>query len=129
MKEHYMTCADHQRTISRFVDHELKATGCTELFEHLGRCEECRQFFDTILTLGAELDKIQSPTTEMPMQPDLASIRQTDYRVANQRRMAPRPSSLLFAVVVILVVTLLLSIDVTIEKPNQVMPSASTSQR
>ena len=124
-----MTCADHQRTISRFVDHELRATGCTELFEHLGQCEECRRFFDTILTLGAELDKIQSLTTEMPVEPGLASIRQPDYRVADQRRMAPRPSSLIFAIVVMLMVTLLLSIDVTIEKPTQVMPSASTSQR
>ncbi len=35
-----MTCADYQRTINRFIDHEVKATECAELFEHLGKCAE-----------------------------------------------------------------------------------------
>jgi predicted anti-sigma-YlaC factor YlaD len=129
MKEHHMTCADHQRSINRFIDREVKATGCTELFEHLGQCEECRRFFDSILTLGAELEKIQSLTTEMPVPLGLASVRQPNYQVADQRTIAPRPSSILLAIVVMLVVTLLFSVDVSIEKPTQVMQSAATSQR
>jgi predicted anti-sigma-YlaC factor YlaD len=128
----HMTCADHQKIINCLIDHEIKATDCAELFEHLGTCAECRRFYDTILTLGTELDKIppfMDEMTEAPVQPGLAASRRPEYRVADQRRIAPRPSSLVFAIVVMLVVTLLFSIDVKIEKPTQVIPSASTSQR
>jgi hypothetical protein len=132
MKEQHMTCADHQRTINRFIDHEVKATTCGELFEHLGQCEKCRLFCDSLLALGAELDKIQRSSeenAEAPVHTIPGSTRQAVYPAAGQQRIAPRPSSLFFAIVVMLVVTLLLSIDVSIEKPAQIMPSASTSQR
>jgi predicted anti-sigma-YlaC factor YlaD len=47
--------------ISRLVDLELKATTSSELFEHLGRCAQCREFYDTMMKLSAELDKIGTP--------------------------------------------------------------------
>jgi predicted anti-sigma-YlaC factor YlaD len=127
-----MTCADYQRRINRFIDREVKAAACGELFEHLGQCEQCRAFYDSLLTVGAELDRIQPllrENAETPVHPMFASTRQPIYFAAGQRRIAPRPSSLLFAIVVMLVVTLLFSVDVSIEKPTQVMQSAATSQR
>jgi predicted anti-sigma-YlaC factor YlaD len=127
-----MTCADHQRTINRFIDHEIKATECAELFRHLGACVECRRFYDTILSLGAELDKVHLTIDGMPAipwQPSAAASRQPGYLITDQKRIAPRSSSLVFAVVVILLVTLLFSINVTIEKPAQAAPTAEMSQR
>jgi predicted anti-sigma-YlaC factor YlaD len=54
-----MNCVEYQRTISRFVDLEVKATASADLFEHLGKCADCRQWFDTLLRLNVECDKIQ----------------------------------------------------------------------
>ncbi|MGA3243876.1 MAG: zf-HC2 domain-containing protein [Bacteroidota bacterium] len=127
-----MTCGDHQRSINRFIDHEIKASECAELFEHLGTCMECRRFYDSIIALGAELDKVHLTIDEMPAtgwQPGVEANRQPEYRVPGQRRIAPRSSSLIFAIVAILLVTLLFSINVTIEKPAQIAPTAEMSQQ
>jgi len=123
-----MTCADHQKTINRFIDHEIKATDCADLFEHLGNCAECRQFYDSINNLGIELDKINSPIG------DFADglqrwAQDSTYQFGRQRRLAPRPSTLAFVIVLMLVVSLLFSVNVTIEKPTQTLPSETTSQR
>jgi len=118
-----MSCADHQKTINRLIDHEIKAGECAELFAHLGICAECRGFYETILTLDAALDNVHPVTDEMP------AFRQPRDLITNQKSIAPRPSSLLFAIVVMLVVTLLFSVDVRIEKPTLDRPSATTSQR
>lgn len=56
-----MNCRDYQQVISKFVDLELKATASAELFEHLGKCAQCREFLDTMMKLSAELDKIGTP--------------------------------------------------------------------
>ena len=56
-----MNCRDYQQMISKLVDLELKATVSSELFEHLGKCAECREFFDTLMKLTAELERIGTP--------------------------------------------------------------------
>jgi predicted anti-sigma-YlaC factor YlaD len=132
MKEQHMTCADHQRTINKLIDHEAKATECAELFEHLGTCAECRRFCDTIITLGAELDKVHSSIgelTEASWQPSVAASRQPVYRITDQKRIAPRPSTLAFVIVVMFVVSLLFSVNVTIEKPVEIMSTATANQQ
>ncbi len=123
-----MNCGDHQRTINRFIDNEIKATDCTELFGHLGKCAECRQFYDSINRLGIELDKIGSPVGEFA---DVPQRRVLDFahQFGRQRRIAPRPSTLAFVIVLMLVVSLLFSVNVTIEKPAQALPTETTSQR
>ena len=123
-----MTCADHQIAINRFIDHEIKATECADLFEHLGNCAECRQFYDSINYLGIELDRLHSPIEEFA---HVAQRQAQDsmYRFGRQKRIAPRPSTLAFVIVLMLVVSLLFSVNVTIEKPTQTLPSEATSQR
>lgn len=123
-----MTCADHQRTINRFIDHEVKAIESAELFEHLGKCLECRRFYDSIITLTTELDKIHPPIERMA-EALWRQSRRPMYQIADQNSITPRPSTLAFVIVVMLVVSLLFSINVTIEKPAQIMPSASAIQR
>ncbi|MBF8295935.1 MAG: hypothetical protein HW389_2480 [Bacteroidetes bacterium] len=126
-----MTCADHQRTINRFIDHESKATECAELFEHLGKCAECRRFYDTITMLGGELEKIHSSIDEIaeaPWQPSVAASRQPVYRITDQKRIAPRPSTLAFVIVLMFVVSLLFSVNVTIEKPAETISTAASQQ-
>ena len=54
-----MNCVEYQRMISRLVDLEAKATESKELFEHLGKCADCRAFFDTLAKLNMELEKAQ----------------------------------------------------------------------
>lgn len=123
-----MTCIDHQRTINRLIDHEVKATDCGELFEHLGMCSDCRRFYDTVITLGAELEKVQFSIHE-PIETAWRPDRAPTYGRTDQIRIAPRPSTLAFVIVVMLVVSLLFSVNVTIERPTQIVPSASSSQR
>jgi hypothetical protein len=51
------------------------------------------------------------------------------YRITEEKSIAPRPSTLAFIIVVMLVVSLLFSVSVTIEKPAQTTPTAEVSQR
>jgi predicted anti-sigma-YlaC factor YlaD len=128
MKESVMNCNDYQQWINRFIDHEARATESAELFEHLGTCAECRVFYDTIVTLGAELDKIDLSLNESA-DAQWSPSRQPINRIPEQRRIVPRPSTLAFVIVVMLVVSLLFSVNVTIEKPAQTTPTAEVNQR
>ena len=56
-----MNCRDYQQMTSRLIDLELKATASAVLFEHLGKCAQCRKFFDNLMRLNLELDKAQAP--------------------------------------------------------------------
>lgn len=122
-----MSCAEHQRMISRFVDHEIKATGCAELFEHLGACGGCRQFYDTIITLSAEMDKVHLPMDETSMA-SWRSTRQPMPHITDQARIAPRASTLAFIIMAVFLVGLLFSVNVTIEKPAPPTPFSAVSQ-
>ena len=127
-----MNCSGHQQTINLFIDHEIKATGCAELFEHLGKCGECRRFYDTIIMLGAELDKVHASIEEIaeaPWQSSVAASRQPAYRITDQNRIVPRPSTLAFVIVVMFVVSLMFSVNVTIEKPAEIMSTAAANQQ
>lgn len=127
-----MNCSDHQRTINKLIDHEAKATECAELFEHLGTCVECRRFYDTIITLGAELDKVHPSIDEIaeaPWQPSVAASGQHMYRITDQKRIVPRPSTLAFVIVLMFVVSLLFSVNVTIEKPAETSSTAAANQQ
>ena len=64
-----MNCVEYQRMISRFVDLEVRATASAQLFEHLGTCAQCREFFDTLTKLNMELEKAQL-LTELTETPD-----------------------------------------------------------
>ena len=127
-----MNCSDHQRTINRFIDHEVKATECVVMFEHLVQCAECRQFYDSIISVGVQLDEVRTSideTTEIFWARGVAANRQANYSLVDQKRIAPRPSTLAFLFVVMLVVGLLFSVNVTIEEPAQIQPAPTTRQR
>jgi predicted anti-sigma-YlaC factor YlaD len=64
-----MNCVEYQRMISRLVDLEVKATASAELFDHLGKCADCRAFFETLTKLNIELEKAQL-LTELTETPD-----------------------------------------------------------
>lgn len=121
-----MSCSDHQQAINRFIDHEVKAADSVVMFQHLAQCAECRQFYDTIVTIWVELDKVQYSTDEKT---EVMVNRRPNYSVVDQKRIAPRPSTLAFVIVVMFVVSLLFSVNVTIEKPAQIQSSATASQR
>jgi predicted anti-sigma-YlaC factor YlaD len=61
-----MNCRDYQQMINKFLDLELKAAASGELFEHLGKCAQCREFLDTMIRLAAELDKVRMPLGVCP---------------------------------------------------------------
>lgn len=120
-----MTCADHQRTINRLIDHEVKATDCGELFEHLGTCVECRGFLDALMKLNAELDRVQTVA-------ESETTISTQYRAFGGRcavRAATRHGSLrtrisTFALlfVITLFIGILLSVDVRMQGTPEPVP-------
>ena len=122
-----MNCEEYQRMINRFIDHEMKAIECTELFEHLATCEPCRQFYDAMIALGAELDKVHVSADE-PVAASWRPDRQSTLKFTDQTRVAPRPSTLAFIIVAVFLVGLLFSVNVTIEKPAPPTPFSAVSQ-
>ena len=46
-----MNCEQYQEQISQFIDGELPPTAETDLFVHLGVCEQCRTFLKNALSL------------------------------------------------------------------------------
>jgi predicted anti-sigma-YlaC factor YlaD len=117
-----MNCVDYQRTISRLVDLEVKAAASADLFEHLGKCAECRGFLDTLTKLNMELDKSQLLTelTETPdnawsqTKPVVKSI-PTTYVSAFVRYRISVPAPIALAVTVALLAIVLL-VNVPLER-------------
>lgn len=127
-----MTCADHQRTINRFIDHEIKATECAELFEHLGICAQCRELFDALMNLSAELDGIQiaaelekPPSTQSRSFGDRSAIRGE----AKQKSFRSRVSTLALLVMVTFFIGILLSIDITMQRSPDPHPQELVQPR
>jgi anti-sigma factor RsiW len=50
-----MNCEEYQEHISQFIDGELDIVNETELFKHIGTCEQCRTFLKEALNLRSEL--------------------------------------------------------------------------
>jgi len=46
-----MKCEEYQGWISQYLDRELDESASPELFMHLGTCQECRRFLNSLLLL------------------------------------------------------------------------------
>jgi predicted anti-sigma-YlaC factor YlaD len=46
-----MNCEQCQEQISQFIDGELPPSAENDLFEHLGKCEYCRTFLKSVLSI------------------------------------------------------------------------------
>jgi anti-sigma factor RsiW len=57
-----MNCEQYQEQISQFIDGELPSTTETELFVHLGLCEQCRTFLKNALSLRNTLARTRQIT-------------------------------------------------------------------
>ena len=117
-----MNCVEYQQTISRLVDLELKAATSAELFEHLGKCAECREFLDTMMKLTAELDKIGMPQelSEEASKRAYVADRKSAPRRAQRRSFRARIST--FALLIMLTLFIGLLFSVNIDKPSQAEP-------
>jgi predicted anti-sigma-YlaC factor YlaD len=73
-----MNCEQYQEYSSQFVDGELDRASESDLFRHLGSCEQCRTFLKNILSLRNTLTFSQLVTVP-------ASL---DQRVLNQSSLA-----------------------------------------
>jgi predicted anti-sigma-YlaC factor YlaD len=120
-----MNCADYQQMISRLVDLELKAAASAELFEHLGKCAECREFLDTMMKLTAELDKVGTP-------PELseATGNQHPYvgasapvpRIGRHRSLRSRISTFALLIMLTLFIGLLFSVNISAQRQPEPIP-------
>jgi predicted anti-sigma-YlaC factor YlaD len=118
-----MNCGDYQHMISRLVDLDLKATASSELFVHLGKCAQCREFLDTTMKLNAELDKIgvmpellEGANYQQPFVVASMSV----PRFGQHRSLGSRISTFALLLMVTLFIGLLFSVN--IDKPSQTEP-------
>ena len=106
--------------ISRLVDLELKASASAELFEHLGKCAQCREFLDTTMKLTAELDKIGMPPELVEAagnQRPYVGARTSVPGFSQHRSLRSRISTFALLLMVTLFIGLLFSVN--IEKSSQ----------
>ena len=117
-----MNCVDYQQMINRLIDHELKATASAKLFEHLGKCAECREFLDTMMKLTAKLDKVEMPPelSEEASRLVYVADRKSAPRIAQRRSFRARIST--FALLIMLTLFIGLLFSVNIDKPSQAEP-------
>jgi anti-sigma factor RsiW len=54
-----MTCEDHQIQISRLIDGEMLLGQSMEVFNHLGKCQECRAYYLQLQRLNASLEQVR----------------------------------------------------------------------
>ena len=57
-----MNCEQYQENISQFIDGELDIESESNLFRHLGECNECRGFLKETMSLRSELLNMQAAT-------------------------------------------------------------------
>jgi predicted anti-sigma-YlaC factor YlaD len=53
-----MTCDDYKLKISALLDGEIAAADSAEIFRHMGTCIDCRQFWQDVFGLNAQLDVV-----------------------------------------------------------------------
>jgi predicted anti-sigma-YlaC factor YlaD len=113
-----MNCEQYEEYTSRFIDGELEIVSETELFKHLGTCEQCRNFLKEALNLRSELSN--SRILAVPKSLDQRvkiSIDNVPSRVKpviwNFFKREPRRMFSLRAVGFALVITILTSVAIT----------------
>jgi len=126
-----MNCRDYQQMISRLVDLELNAAASAELFEHLGKCAQCREFLDTMMKLTAELDKIgvsQELSEEASKRPYVGDRKSTP-RLSQHRSLRSRISTFALLVMVTLIIGLLFSVNISAQRPPEPVPQELVQPR
>jgi len=127
-----MNCNDYQRWISRFIDQETSATDSSELFEHLGKCAECRGFLDALMKLNAELDRVQTVAeseTTISTQHRAFGDRRTVRGVAKHGTLRSRISTFALLIMVTLFIGILLTVDVRMQRTPEPVPQGLAQPR
>ncbi|MCX6143379.1 MAG: hypothetical protein NTZ35_09175 [Ignavibacteriales bacterium] len=127
-----MNCVEYQQMISRLVDLELKAAASTELFEHLGKCAECREFLDTMMKLTAELDKVGMPLEHSESISDkrfYVGDRMSAPRMAGPRSFRSRISTFALLIMLTLFIGLLFSVNISAQRTQEPIPQELVQPR
>ena len=126
-----MNCRNYQQLISRLVDLEVKATASGEVFEHLGKCAECREFLDTMMKLTAELDKIGMPQelSEEASKRPYVGDRKSAPRLSQHRSLRSRISTFALLIMVTLFIGLLFSVNISMQNPTEPIPQELVQPR
>jgi len=54
-----MTCEERQIQVSRLIDGEMLLGQSMEVFDHLGKCQECRTYYFQVQRLIASLEQVR----------------------------------------------------------------------
>jgi hypothetical protein len=106
----------HQQLVSEFVDREIRAEDEQELFHHLSSCAECREFLKAACRLQIEM------AATKPRDSDRGSYTADRRPVRHEFRQSKRHSRIstfVLLVMVTLIVGILFSANVTVQRPPE----------
>jgi predicted anti-sigma-YlaC factor YlaD len=107
-----MNCESRQRQISRLADSEISIEESAEVFEHLGECKTCREFYFQLQTLTFSMEQVRK--LEIPL--TLGSGGRMQTRKPSQLKILwSRQVAVRFPVVALLVCALAIGIFFSIQ--------------
>jgi predicted anti-sigma-YlaC factor YlaD len=127
-----MNCAEYERIISKLVDLEVKATTSGELFEHLGTCARCREFFDLVMKVNAELDNIGTPielSEAASSRRPYVGVHASIPRFGQQRSLRSRISTYAMIVLLTFFIGLLFSVNINAQRQPEPIPQEMVQPR
>jgi predicted anti-sigma-YlaC factor YlaD len=110
--EHY------QQLVSEFIDREIRAEDEQELFAHLNSCSECREFLKASCRLQVEMALTKAKQTFQAMKtlPPYIADREAAHRAYRSSRSRSPISTFVLLAVVTLIVAMLFSANVKVER-------------
>jgi predicted anti-sigma-YlaC factor YlaD len=111
----------YQQLVSEFIDREIHAEDEQELFNHLNSCSECREFLKASCRLQVEMAVTKPRSSERGSN---AVDRQPVRREFRRSRRRSSISTFVLLVMVTLIVGILFSANVTVQRS----PDTSTEQ-
>lgn len=113
--EHY------QQLISEFIDREIRAEEEQELFSHLNSCAECREFIKASFRLQVDMAGTKAREFFPPVKSSQSYV--ADREPAHQRYRSSKSrspiSTFILLAMVTLIVAMLFSANVKVERPAE----------
>lgn len=121
-----MKCEQSERSIHRLLDGEARAVDVREVFEHLGACKDCRNFYDQLAATNSMIARqyVVPEYTMVPTTPQLKDILYNPSRILR----APRISTVALWLAIGVIILSLLTTSVTHESATSLnVPEYSLS--
>jgi predicted anti-sigma-YlaC factor YlaD len=88
--EQRMNCEEYQKQVSKLLDNALEKERMADVFNHLGICERCREFFESTMHLRQAMRSAAPLAMSATMDADVLQLAMTQSCQAPDRGPAQR---------------------------------------